>query len=124
MKKISIIFGTRLETIKLAPVILELKKHPEFEVNICVTAQHREMLDQVLEFFKISLDFNLDLMAENQDLTALIGKMITSLNEVIVKTKPSYIIVQGDTTTAYVGALLGFLNKIKIDNTLNKLHDL
>ncbi|MCB0745279.1 MAG: UDP-N-acetylglucosamine 2-epimerase, partial [Ignavibacteriae bacterium] len=77
MKKISIVFGTRPEAIKLIPVILELQKEKEFEINVCVTAQHREMLDQVLEFFDITPDFDLDLMKPNQNLYSLTSDIIT-----------------------------------------------
>ncbi len=114
MKKISIVFGTRPEAIKLIPVILELKKEPTFEVNICVTAQHREMLDQVLEIFDITPDVDLNLMKPNQTLSKLTSTIITSMDEYFSNYKPDIVLVQGDTTTVMAVSLVAFYHKIKV----------
>jgi UDP-N-acetylglucosamine 2-epimerase (non-hydrolysing) len=114
MKKISIIFGTRPEAIKLAPVILEFKKIKDFEVNVCVTAQHRQMLDQVLDIFEITPDVDLELMRANQNLSDLSSRALTSLNNYLYDYKPDLILVQGDTTTVFIASLAAFYNKIDI----------
>lgn len=116
MKKIivMVIFGTRPEAIKLAPVVEELRKNSYLEPIICVTAQHREMLDQVLELFKIYPEYDLDIMVEDQtplDVSALVIKKLTP---VIEKVKPDYVVVQGDTTTAVISAWVAFHYKIKV----------
>jgi UDP-N-acetylglucosamine 2-epimerase (non-hydrolysing) len=113
-KKISIIFGTRPEAIKLAPVILELKKHEEFEINICVTAQHREMLDQVLEVFEIKPDVDLNIMKSNQSLSELTWRAVELLDGYFLELKPNLILVQGDTTTVFAASLAAFYHKIAI----------
>ena len=113
-KKISIIFGTRPEAIKLAPVILELKKYKEFEVNVCVTAQHREMLDQVLEVFDIKPEVDLNIMKINQTLSGLTSQAIKLLDKYLSEYKPDIILVQGDTTTVFAASLVAFYHKIKI----------
>ena len=115
MKKILFIFGTRPEAIKLVSLIKEFQKYPqEFEVKVCVTAQHREMLDQVLTFFKIIPNFDLNLMKPNQSLFKLTANIIEHLENVLTQYYPDLIFVQGDTTTAFAGALAGFYKKIKI----------
>ncbi len=114
MKKISIIFGTRPEAIKLIPVILELKKQNIFEVNICVTAQHREMLDQVLEIFEIKPHTDLDLMQPNQTLSKLTSRIITSVDRYFDTYKPDVVLVQGDTTTVMATSIVAFYHKIKV----------
>ncbi|GHA57655.1 non-hydrolyzing UDP-N-acetylglucosamine 2-epimerase [Pontibacter akesuensis] len=108
------IFGTRPEAIKLAPLIKEFEATPDFDLEVCITAQHREMLDQVLDFFKIKPDYDLNLMKPNQNLFAITADALTGLKEVIEESKPDLIIVQGDTTTAFAGALAGFYKQIKI----------
>jgi len=113
-KKISLIFGTRPEAIKLAPVILELKKHREFEVNVCVTAQHREMLDQVLEVFGIKPEVDLNIMRANQTLSDLTSKAIKLIDNYLLDYKPDIVLVQGDTTTVFAASLAAFYHKIKI----------
>jgi len=113
-KKISLIFGTRPEAIKLAPVILELKKHQEFEVNVCVTAQHREMLDQVLEVFGIKPEVDLNIMRANQTLSDLTSKAIKLIDNYLLDYKPDIVLVQGDTTTVFAASLAAFYHKIKI----------
>jgi UDP-N-acetylglucosamine 2-epimerase (non-hydrolysing) len=114
MKKISVIFGTRPEAIKLAPVILELKRHPELKCEVCITAQHREMLDQVLEIFQIIPDFDLNLMAPNQGLAEFASKAIDRLNVYMQKNQPDLVLVQGDTTTVFAASLAAFYNKIPV----------
>lgn len=114
MKKISIIFGTRPEAIKLVPVILSLKKNPLFEVSVCITAQHRQMLDQVLEIFDVTPDCDLNIMKQNQSLSELTGNCIIKLNEYVNSFSPDLIIVQGDTTTAFAASLVAFYHRIRV----------
>jgi len=112
---ILIVFGTRPEAIKLAPVILELKKHPKkFKVRVIVTAQHREMLDQVLKIFNIKPDIDLNLMEKNQTLVGFAAKALTSLDKCFKQEKPDMILVQGDTTTTWAASLAAFYNRIRI----------
>ena len=106
------IFGTRPEAIKMAPLVKTLRTIGS--VQVCVTGQHRDMLDQVLEFFSIVPDYDLNIMAENQSLFRVTTKSLKLLERVIDESKPDLIIVQGDTTTAFAGALTGFYNKIKV----------
>lgn len=115
MKKILFVFGTRPEAIKLAPLILTYKKYKkEYNVKICVTAQHREMLDQVLSFFHIKPDYDLNIMKKNQSLFTVTADSLVKIEHVIEKEKADILFVQGDTTTAFVGALAGYYNKIKV----------
>lgn len=115
MKKILFLFGTRPEAIKLAPVIKELEKYPLFfDVEICVTAQHRQMLDQVLDTFKINPDFDLNIMQPNQTLFDINIRVLKDLEMLLARRKPDLIFVQGDTTTAFVSALSGYYKKIKV----------
>ncbi|MFA5619159.1 MAG: UDP-N-acetylglucosamine 2-epimerase (non-hydrolyzing) [Weeksellaceae bacterium] len=114
MKKHLIIFGTRPEAIKMAPLVKEFKKHPEFDLKVCVTAQHREMLDQVLDFFDIVPDYDLNLMKPGQNLFSLTADIISSLKPVLDDFKPDYIYVHGDTTTSAIAALAGFYAGSKI----------
>ena len=109
MKKIAIIFGTRPEAIKLCPLILELKKHPaEVECKVCVTGQHRQMLDQVLNLFGIVPDKDLHLMQPNQTLGSLTARAIEKLDVYFAEEQPDIVVVQGDTTTVLTGALAAF----------------
>lgn len=109
------IFGTRPEAIKLAPLILLAKEQPDiFEVKVCVTAQHREMLDQVLDFFEIKPDYDLNLMKENQNLSSLSAEILSALNPVFEDFSPDLVFVQGDTTTAFIGALSAFYHQCKV----------
>jgi UDP-N-acetylglucosamine 2-epimerase (non-hydrolysing) len=113
--KVLFVFGTRPEAIKLAPLIEEFSNfNKKFQIKVCVTAQHREMLDQVLTFFKIQADYDLNLMSANQSLTDLAGKCLKKLGEVVNDFTPDLIIVQGDTMSAFLGALVGYFMKIKI----------
>ncbi|MDX9746410.1 MAG: UDP-N-acetylglucosamine 2-epimerase (non-hydrolyzing) [Syntrophales bacterium] len=114
MKKISVVFGTRPEAIKLAPVILTLKTNSQFECHVCVTAQHREMLDQVLDVFEIKPDVDLNLMQPNQSLAALTSKAISAIDTYLTGYKPDMVIVQGDTTTVFCAALSAFYHQIPI----------
>lgn len=109
------IFGTRPEAIKLAPVIQELEKHCDcFEPRICVTAQHREMLDQVLELFEIRPDVDLDLMQRNQTLPEFTARAVTAVSEVLEREEPDWVLVQGDTTTVMSTALAAFYQQIPV----------
>jgi UDP-N-acetylglucosamine 2-epimerase (non-hydrolysing) len=115
MKKIAVIFGTRPDTIKIAPIILELKKFPQqFCVVSIATAQHRHMLDQVLSVFNIVPQYDLNVMLPNQTLAHLTSKIISALDDVLVKEKPDMVLVQGDTTTTFVGSLAAFYRHIPI----------
>jgi UDP-N-acetylglucosamine 2-epimerase (non-hydrolysing) len=114
-KKIAVIFGTRPDTIKMAPIILELQKQPDFfDVLTIATAQHRQMLDQVLEVFKIKPDYDLDIMAPKQTLASLTAKIITGIDEVLEKEKPDMVLVQGDTSTTCIGSLAAFYRQIPV----------
>lgn len=114
MKKIMTIFGTRPEAIKMAPLVLELKKDPELEPVVVVTAQHREMLDQVLEIFDITTDYDLDIMQQEQTLSEVTGRVVEGLESVIKEAQPDMILVHGDTTTTFTGSLAGFYNEVDI----------
>src|SRR4030067_1844072 len=113
--KILFFFGTRPEAIKVAPLIKELQKFPDtFEVKVCVSAQHREMLDQVLTFFDIVPNVDLGLMRPNQDLYGITTRGLQGIGKVLKAYRPDWLIVQGDTTTAFVGALAAFYEKISV----------
>ena len=114
MKKILIVFGTRPEAIKMAPLVKELYHHAEFDTKVCVTAQHREMLDQVLAFFSIQPDYDLDLMKANQTLNQLSARILTAIDEVLVSFKPDLVLVHGDTSTSSIVALAAFHLGIKV----------
>ncbi|MBM7870564.1 UDP-N-acetylglucosamine 2-epimerase (non-hydrolyzing) [Clostridium pascui] len=116
MEKIKIItiFGTRPEAIKMAPLVKELKKYEKVESIVCVTAQHRQMLDQVLQLFDITPEYDLDIMQSKQSLTGITVKVLQGLEEVFEKEKPDLILVHGDTTTTFAGALAAFYQKIKV----------
>jgi UDP-N-acetylglucosamine 2-epimerase (non-hydrolysing) len=109
------IFGTRPEAIKLAPVILELEKHPgQVRSRVCVTAQHREMLDQVLHLFGIAPDFDLDLMQPGQSLPDLTARVLTRVSKVLEVEQPDVVLVQGDTTTVMAAALAAFYQQVPV----------
>ncbi len=115
MIKILSVFGTRPEAIKMAPVIRELEKHPsEIESIVCVTAQHREMLDQVLDLFEIQPDYDLNLMQPNQNLEQLTSRILLELSPVLRAEKPDWLLVQGDTTTVMAASLAAFYQGIKV----------
>lgn len=115
MKKIICIFGTRPEAIKMAPVIKELQRFPaEFHVVVCVTAQHRELLDQVLELFQIKCDYDLNIMKANQDLFDITSNVLIGLKEVLKVEKPDFVLVHGDTTTSMVASLAAYYMQIPV----------
>ena len=116
MKKIKVmsIFGTRPEAIKMAPLVKELEKRAEIESVVCVTAQHREMLDQVLKTFNIKPDYDLNIMQAGQTLSDITIRSLEGLEKVIKKVKPDLVLVHGDTTTAFAGALAAYYNEISI----------
>ena len=114
MLKIMCVFGTRPEGIKMAPIIKAMKNRTEIESVICITAQHREMLDQVLNLFNIEPDYDLNIFKAGQSLTEITTRAIKGLEEVILKEKPDVLLVQGDTTTVFAGALAAFYQKVKI----------
>jgi UDP-N-acetylglucosamine 2-epimerase (non-hydrolysing) len=115
MKKILIVFGTRPEAIKMAPLIKEFEKTKDFfNVKICITAQHREMLDQVLKIFEIKPDYDLNIMAPGQDLYNITSKILLGLRNVLKEFNPDLVLVHGDTTTTLAGSLASFYKKIPI----------
>lgn len=114
MKKISIIFGTRPEAIKLCPVVLALQKDPAFDCKVCVTGQHKEMLYQVLDVFDVKPDVDLQLMRPNQTLGGLTSRAIAAIDEYLNEEKPDIVMVQGDTTTVLAGALASFYHHIPV----------
>ncbi len=109
-----IIFGTRPEAIKMAPLVKEFFKHKEFETKVCVTAQHREMLDQVLDFFEIKPDYDMDLMKPNQNLYSLTSDIINGLKPILEDFKPDYVYVHGDTSTSTIASLAAFYSGAKV----------
>ena len=113
--KVMTVFGTRPEAIKMAPVVLELAKHPE-EITpvVAVTAQHREMLDQVLRLFRIVPDYDLDIMSEGQTLFDITARALKGLDEVMTKEAPNLVLVHGDTTTTFAGALAAYYHQIAV----------
>ena len=114
MIKVMTIFGTRPEAIKMAPLVKELDSRVEIESIVCVTAQHREMLDQVLEVFDIKPNYDLNVMKQGQTLSEITSRVLMGLEEVIKKEKPNIILVHGDTTTTFAGALAAFYNGVDI----------
>ena len=115
MKKIMLVFGTRPEAIKMAPLVKEFQKHPEkFETIVCVTGQHRQMLDQVLEIFDIKPDYDLNIMKQGQDLYDVTARVLTGMRDVLEETKPDVVLVHGDTTTSTAAALAAFYKQIPV----------
>ena len=112
--KVCSIFGTRPEAIKMAPLVLEMKNYDEIESMVVVTAQHREMLDQVLDAFGIVPDYDLDIMEKSQTLSKITSKAMLGLEEVFAKDRPDIVLVHGDTTTTFAGALAAFYAKIDV----------
>jgi UDP-N-acetylglucosamine 2-epimerase (non-hydrolysing) len=114
-KKLLFIFGTRPEAVKMAPLIKKFKEHHnQFETQVCVTAQHREMLDQTLSFFDIKPDFDLDLMKPGQSIFDITSTGIKLLENVLMNYSPDLVFVQGDTTTSFIGALAAYYSKVKV----------
>ena len=109
--KVMTIFGTRPEAIKMSPLVKELKARKEIECIVCVTAQHRQMLDQVLNVFEITPDYDLDIMKQGQTLSDITSRALKGLEEVILKEKPNIVLVHGDTTTTFAGALAAFYTR-------------
>ena len=116
MKKIKVmtIFGTRPEAIKMAPLVKELEKNENIESIVCVTAQHRQMLDQVLEIFDIKPDYDLNIMKDRQTLISITTRGLEGLDEVMKEAKPDLVLVHGDTSTTFVGSLAAFYNQIAV----------
>lgn len=115
MKKIMLVFGTRPEAIKMAPLVKEFKKHPDkFETIVCVTGQHREMLDQVLAIFEVKPDFDLNIMKKGQDLYDVTARVLTGMRDVFKECRPDIVLVHGDTTTSTAAALAAFYQQIPV----------
>lgn len=115
MKKLLIVFGTRPEAIKMAPLVQEFKQHPEiFDTKVCVTAQHREMLDQVLELFEITPDYDLDIMQPGQDLYDVTSNVLLGMRNVLRDFQPDVVFVHGDTSTTFAASLAAFYQRIRV----------
>lgn len=115
MKKIMLVFGTRPEAIKMCPLVKEFQKHPdEFETIVCVTGQHREMLDQVLRIFDVKPDYDLNIMKQGQDLTDVTARVLTGMRDVFAQCRPDVVLVHGDTTTSTAAALAAFYQQIPV----------
>ncbi|MCQ2205476.1 MAG: UDP-N-acetylglucosamine 2-epimerase (non-hydrolyzing) [Bacteroidaceae bacterium] len=115
MKKIMLVFGTRPEAIKMCPLVQELKSRPEdFETIVCVTGQHREMLDQVLEIFEVVPDYDLNIMKQGQDLTDVTARVLTGMRDILKEVKPEVVLVHGDTMTSTAAALAAFYQQIPV----------
>lgn len=115
MKKVMLVFGTRPEAIKMCPLVKEFQKRSdEFETIVCVTGQHREMLDQVLQIFDVRPDYDLNIMKQGQDLTDVTARVLTGLRDVFKECRPDVVLVHGDTTTSMAGALAAFYAQIPV----------
>lgn len=114
VRKVLVVFGTRPEAIKMAPVVKSLNQCQDFNVRVCVTAQHREMLDQVLRIFEVKPDYDLDLMRERQDLNDITARVLVGVKTILRDFRPDILLVHGDTTTAMASALAGFYEQITI----------
>lgn len=115
MKPIMLVFGTRPEAIKMAPLVKEFQKHPEdFKTIVCVTGQHREMLDQVLEIFDITPDYDLNIMKQGQDLYDVTARVLTGMRDVLKEARPDVVLVHGDTTTSTAAAIAAFYQQIPV----------
>ena len=115
MKKVMLVFGTRPEAIKMAPLVKEFQKHPDkFETVVCVTGQHREMLDQVLQIFDIKPDYDLNIMKQGQDLYDVTARVLVGMRDVLDKVHPDVVLVHGDTTTSTAAALAAFYRQIPV----------
>ncbi len=114
MIKVLVVFGTRPEAIKMCPLVLELKKHKEIDCVVCLTGQHREMLDQVMTAFNVVADYNLDIMKKSQSLTTITTAVLEGIEPVLEKEKPDVVLVHGDTTTSYAAALAAFYRQIPV----------
>ena len=114
MKKVMLVFGTRPEAIKMCPLVKELKKRPGIDTCVCVTGQHRQMLDQVLETFHVVPDYDLSIMKEKQTLFDVTTNILERIREVLVNENPDVVLVHGDTTTTFVTALACFYLQIPV----------
>ena len=114
MKKVLVIFGTRPEAIKMCPLVLELKKSEKLKTLVCVTGQHREMLKQVLDIFKVVPDYDMAIMKKGQDLTDVTTAILTGMREILRKEKPDIVLVHGDTSTAFAASLAAFYQQIPV----------
>lgn len=115
MKRVMLVFGTRPEAIKMAPLVKEFQKHPDkFETIVCVTGQHRQMLDQVLEIFDIKPDYDLNIMKQGQDLYDVTARVLTGMRDVLAEALPDVVLVHGDTTTSTAAALAAFYKQIPV----------
>lgn len=115
MKKVLLVFGTRPEAIKMCPLVKEFQKHPDkFETIVCVTGQHREMLDQVLDIFEVKPDYDLNIMKAGQDLYDITARVLTGMRDVLDEVKPDVVLVHGDTTTSTAAALAAFYKQIPV----------
>ena len=115
MKKVMLVFGTRPEAIKMAPLVKEFQKHPEtFKTIVCVTGQHREMLDQVLQIFDITPDYDLNIMKQGQDLYDVTARVLTGMRDILKEAQPDVVLVHGDTTTSTAAALAAFYQQIPV----------
>ena len=115
MKKIMLVFGTRPEAIKMAPLVKEFQKHSsDFITQVCVTGQHREMLDQVLKLFEITPDYDLNIMKQGQDLYDVTARVLTGMRDVLKEAQPDVVLVHGDTTTSTAAALAAFYQQIPV----------
>lgn len=112
--KVMTVFGTRPEAIKMAPLALELAQRPEFDAQCCVTAQHREMLDSVLDIFSLKPDYDLNIMEPRQTLAKITSKCLTGMDRVLEEANPNLVLVHGDTSTTFAGALAAFYHKIPV----------
>jgi UDP-N-acetylglucosamine 2-epimerase (non-hydrolysing) len=127
-KKVLALIGTRPECVKMAPVVHALEQHPEFEVRVCLTAQHRDMLDQIVELFGLQADYDLDIMRAGQSLTEITTRVLQGLAPILDAEKPDWVLVQGDTTTAMAGSLSAFYHGVRVGHveaglrTWNKAH--
>ena len=115
MKTVMLVFGTRPEAIKMCPLVKEFQKRTsEFKTVVCVTGQHREMLDQVLQIFDVTPDYDLNIMKQGQDLTDITTRALTGLRDVFKECRPDVVLVHGDTTTSTAGALAAFYAQIPV----------
>ena len=114
MAKILLVFGTRPEAIKMAPLVLEMKKYADLETEVCVTGQHREMLDQVLDLFDIKPDYDLNIMKSNQDLYDVTSAVVLGMRQILERSQPDIVLVHGDTTTSMAAALAAFYKRIAV----------
>ena len=112
--KVMTVFGTRPEAVKMCPLVNELKKYDEIESEVCVTAQHRQMLDQVLRLFDITPEYDLDIMKQRQTLTGITVRALEGLETVLDESKPDLVLVHGDTSTTFVASLAAYYHQIRV----------